>query len=867
MQVTAANDISSDTASVLTIVQPRISVVCNIVNSDPTYPGMKSFNLAPSDGTVLYNIHSIWQFSTGNTFHVYIDELSVNRTTSVSHYYDVGVHQFVLNVSNMVDYMIINETVHVEEPIVMLTVSCNKFITQPQLQLILHLETQNGSNIVYYIDYGDSRVDQRIINNNGRGPTSTYIPITYTEVGIYNISVTAANTVSNITENLSSSIFVQNPIRDILLQTPSVIAVSPGELQLSLKFTGSENPPSHLSCLVILNGTFVEEKFIQKMAVSTPFVFQTHWTDNGQVGDIEVELNCSNKLSNSVVRAWTLLQMTVIGLQITVDKNNIPVGGSINFVFTIVAGSHASYKYTFGDGYEFSSVIGETVFNNHQIVKNHTFNQKGLYDVTFHVTNLVSFKTVTNQVGVLEEVKGLKLFHFYHVSDVNSALSNGQGPNTDIFPMERDVIFNTTVVSGNGIIYQWSFGDGKSDDTTSGSVSHRYDSPGSYTVTVNASNALYNDVKSTVIYIEQTILPNILTNNGPLKAYLDMTFTLQLHRPGTNPCYVWDMGDGSQGTVYGDKCEGYAAANNYIHKPWSPMSVLTHVHMYRTNNTCTVRVTAFNNVSTANIVNIAIISGVSCYYPVVHINGGGQQVDKPVSGFRSDWKSLESTVEVNCEASSIIEYDWKVYIVEQGQNFLDYIYTEYPVYSISTSEFNILFPPLTFVPGHYKISLNASITGIPGLFSEDFTYLNIQKTPLVIGMFGGNARAIGYDTMFVLNAKDYSYDLDVVDKTNKTGITFEFRCRKSNEDYPEQLEQISIPTVEESYNLTRIGGCFGTGIGKLSGIYGKLELNSLLLEPDSENIFEILMTKDSRTAEMQQIVKIIEGNPPNFEIR
>lgn len=63
---------------------------------------------------------------------------------------------------------------------------------------------------------------------------------------------------------------------------------------------------------------------------------------------------------------------------------------------------------------------------------------------------------------------------------------------------------------------------------------------------VNASNALYYDTAFVVVVLYQTVLMHTLTNDGPTEAYRTVNFTLQLARPGTEPCFVWDMGDGSE---------------------------------------------------------------------------------------------------------------------------------------------------------------------------------------------------------------------------------------------------------------------------------------------------------------------------------
>ena len=75
-----------------------------------------------------------------------------------------------------------------------------------------------------------------------------------------------------------------------------------------------------------------------------------------------------------------------------------------------------------------------------------------------------------------------------------------------------------------------------------------------------------------------------------------------------------------------------------------------------------------------------------------------------------------------------------------------------------------------------RVSLNVSMKGIPGLFHWDFISLRIDPTPIVSFIRGGSARSVGFDTNFVIDAMTDSYDPDIVDRTNKTGLAFRWVC-------------------------------------------------------------------------------------------
>lgn len=62
--------------------------------------------------------------------------------------------------------------------------------------------------------------------------------------------------------------------------------------------------------------------------------------------------------------------------------------------------------------------------------------------------------------------------------------------------------------------------------------------------------------------------------------------------------------------------------------------------------------------------------------------------------------------------------------------------------------------------------------GIPGLWHSDFAFFRIDATPLVTQIRGGNGRSVGYDKTFRLDAITDTYDPDVVDHDDKSGMYF-----------------------------------------------------------------------------------------------
>ena len=102
-----------------------------------------------------------------------------------------------------------------------------------------------------------------------------------------------------------------------------------------------------------------------------------------------------------------------------------------------------------------------------------------------------------------------------------------------------------TITAGNGVSYDWDFGDGSMG--SGAMVSHVYLEIGVYTVVVTASNSLNMMTATTmVVVVDEAIVGLAVSSNSPVllgqPAWLTATVTA-----GTNVSYVWDFGDGSMG--------------------------------------------------------------------------------------------------------------------------------------------------------------------------------------------------------------------------------------------------------------------------------------------------------------------------------
>ncbi|MCK9613534.1 MAG: PKD domain-containing protein [Bacteroidales bacterium] len=154
------------------------------------------------------------------------------------------------------------------------------------------------------------------------------------------------------------------------------------------------------------------------------------------------------------------------------------------------------------------------------------------------------------------------LFYFFFntvfaqapVANFTANVTSGCGSLIVIF---QDLSTNTPTA------WAWNFGDGAT--STLQNPTHNYTSPGTYSVTLTASNAFGSNtiVKSSYIHVYH--LPVAIFSGTPLSGCspLNVCFNSS-STPGDAPIttYSWDFGDGGSGSTQ-NPCHVYSASGNY----------------------------------------------------------------------------------------------------------------------------------------------------------------------------------------------------------------------------------------------------------------------------------------------------------------
>jgi gliding motility-associated-like protein len=161
----------------------------------------------------------------------------------------------------------------------------------------------------------------------------------------------------------------------------------------------------------------------------------------------------------------------------------------------------------------------------------HTFTTSGFYNITLFATNS---QGCTGQLTVNQYI------------NIFTPPAIAIGANSTFFcSLPANVVFTNTTTGSGPITYQWDFGDGGTSTATA--PSHTYNSTGSYTVTVIATDA--NGCKDTSVYNNYI---NVTTLNADFTApdsacmfnAVSFTNTSTAHQSRT-----WYFGDGGTSTT------------------------------------------------------------------------------------------------------------------------------------------------------------------------------------------------------------------------------------------------------------------------------------------------------------------------------
>lgn len=222
--------------------------------------------------------------------------------------------------------------------------------------------------------------------------------------------------------------------------------------------------------------------------------------------------------------------------------------------FTDATPDAVSRTWDFGDG-SAKATTGNALIT-------HAYGKAGKYDVTL---------TVTNSNGCTSTLKKSNYISISYPSITLSAPVSGCVPYNAAFTVTATNNINDPVTS-----WEWDFGDGGKQTTTTGNTTHNYPQTGTYDVTVKVNTQ--NGCNISIPFLKQvhtgnppsnvsfTVTPAATCTGSPVRLLADAKYA---------DSYSWDFGDGQQ----------EESTNNDINHSFTTSGNLT-VQMKAGNNGC-----------------------------------------------------------------------------------------------------------------------------------------------------------------------------------------------------------------------------------------------------------------------------------------
>ena len=248
-------------------------------------------------------------------------------------------------------------------------------------------------------------------------------------------------------------------------------------------------------------------------------------------GTYSVTLNASNPYGYNISAATAISVLDPPVANFSANATVIPTGSAVAFT-DASTGNVTAWSWDFGDG-------------NTSTDRNatHTYAAPGLYSVTLNASNPYGYNISTRTDYI----------------DVGNPPAAGFTTNVTGGNAPQAVQFTDTT-EHTPTSWNWTFGDGET--STDKNPAHTYDTPGTYTVSLTATNAYGEDTETKTDLITILTAPgasfteNVTEGNAPLAvAFTDAS-------TGNVTAWSWAFGDGNTSTDR-NATHTYAAPGTY----------------------------------------------------------------------------------------------------------------------------------------------------------------------------------------------------------------------------------------------------------------------------------------------------------------
>ncbi|NXQ21770.1 PKD1 protein, partial [Peucedramus taeniatus] len=415
---------------------------------------------------------------------------------NVSHIYqDPGEYALMVVVSNQYENLTHLSPVQVHSYLIDVKVEAEEdvlVVGRPVTFRATPLPSPYG--VVYTWDFGDS---SSLLTETQ--PTVTY---SYPHRGVYNVTVTANNTVSSVETVESYQVFEE-------ITGLCVSADEAAEQGAAVTINASVQTGDSIT-------------WIFDMGDGTVLRSQVPVVEHVYIKDINCTVNVTavnpvNSVSQTVpVRIFVLEILKIEPTSCILEHPDVQLTA-------YVTGNPEEYifDWTFGDGSSNVTVSGDPVVM-------HNFTRSGTFPLTLTLSSSFNKANYFTSVCVEPEILNVTLL-----------------PSKRFVRLGEETSFQVSAVPPYQYRYRWDFGNNESARSSGTEVTYTYKNTGVFLVTVTVSNNVSFNNDTAFVEVQEPVGVAKIEYNGTDVLELNQIYLFSASMNGTKVSYCWDFGDGT----------------------------------------------------------------------------------------------------------------------------------------------------------------------------------------------------------------------------------------------------------------------------------------------------------------------------------
>ncbi|NXC91244.1 PKD1 protein, partial [Cercotrichas coryphoeus] len=415
---------------------------------------------------------------------------------NVSHIYqDPGEYALMVVVSNQYENLTHLSPVHVHSCLIDVKVEAEEDVLVVGRPVTFRATPVPSSyGVVYTWDFGDS---SSLLT--GTQPTVTY---SYPHRGVYNVTVTANNTVSSVETVESYQVFEE-------ITGLRVSAAEAAEQGAAVTINAS-----------VQTGDSITWTF--DMGDGTVLRSQVPVVEHVYVKDINCTVNVTavnpvNSVSQAVsVRIFVLEVLKIEPTACILEHPDVQLTA-------YVTGNPEEYifDWTFGDGSSNVTISGDPVVM-------HNFTRSGTFPLSLTLSSSFNKAHYFTTVCVEPEILNVTLL-----------------PSKHFVRLGEEASFQVSALPPYQYRYRWDFGNNESTRSSGTEVTYTYKNTGVFLVTVTVSNNVSFNNDTAFVEVQEPVGVAKIEYNGTDVLELNQIYLFSASMNGTKVSYCWDFGDGT----------------------------------------------------------------------------------------------------------------------------------------------------------------------------------------------------------------------------------------------------------------------------------------------------------------------------------